>query len=111
MKAERPARLVLPSTAGAAGPARGAAKARAAGPVLEDAAAALFEALRRHRLGLARAQGVPPFVIASDRTLRDIAILSPTTIAQLRTAHGIGDAKAERYGAGLLGVVESMRRS
>jgi ATP-dependent DNA helicase RecQ len=112
MKAERPARLVLPTTSRVAGPARGAPKHRAAaGPVLEDAAAALFDVLRRHRLGLARAQGVPPFVIASDRTLRDIAVLSPTTIAQLRSAHGIGDAKAERYGAGFLGVVESMRRS
>ncbi len=112
MKAERPVRLVLPQATREHEPRRGTPKRRrdAASPVLEDAAAALFEALRRHRLGLARAQGVPPFVVASDRTLRDIAVLGPTTIGELRNAYGIGDAKAERYGAGFLEVVASLRR-
>ena len=35
----------------------------------------LFEALREYRLEQAKEQGVPPYVVASDRTLRDLAML------------------------------------
>jgi ATP-dependent DNA helicase RecQ len=48
---------------------------------------------------------VPPYVVASDRTLRDVARLRPGDRSQLEQAHGIGPAKAERYGAELLAVV------
>jgi ATP-dependent DNA helicase RecQ len=48
---------------------------------------------------------VAPFIVASDRTLRDIAALRPRTLAELEQAHGVGRHKAARYGAGLLAVV------
>lgn len=76
---------------------------------LDVEARALFEALRIHRLELARREAVPPYVVASDRTLRDIARLRPTTLAKLLLAHGIGPARAERYGAGFLSVVNGDR--
>jgi len=109
MKGERPARLLLPpltrrtpdaraTEAGRRRPAREAAE-------LDAAAQALFEALRRHRLALARAEGVAPFIVASDRTLREIAMLRPRNLDELQEAHGVGRHKAERYGAGLLQVV------
>jgi ATP-dependent DNA helicase RecQ len=66
---------------------------------------ALFEALREHRLAVAREEGLPPYVIASDRTLRELAELRPRTLDALRLAHGIGPHKMDRYGAGLLAVV------
>jgi ATP-dependent DNA helicase RecQ len=44
-------------------------------------------------------------VVASDRTLRDIALLRPRGLETLKLAHGIGPAKAERYGARFLAVV------
>ena len=65
----------------------------------------IFEALRRHRLALAREAGIAPFIIASDRTLRDLALLRPRTPDELALAHGIGPNKIERYGAGLLRVI------
>jgi superfamily II DNA helicase RecQ len=71
----------------------------------DAAASALFEALRRYRLGVARRESVPPFLVASDRTLREVAALRPRTLAELRRAHGIGPAKVEKYGDGLLEVV------
>ena len=86
-------------------------------PILADRAPAadsldrdghnLFEALRRHRLEVARTEGMPPYVIASDRTLRDIAHLRPQTLDELELAHGIGPAKLEKYGADLIAVVTS----
>jgi ATP-dependent DNA helicase RecQ len=110
MKGERPARLLLPPVARrAAGPERAAEPSRrrpAPGAAELDAGAqSLFEALRRHRLAVARAEGVAPFIVASDRTLRDVAALRPRTLAELEQAHGVGPYKAERYGAGLLRVV------
>jgi ATP-dependent DNA helicase RecQ len=65
----------------------------------------LFEALRVHRLEVARAHAVPPYVVASDRTLRDVAMLRPRDMEELLQAHGIGPAKAARFGEGILGVV------
>jgi superfamily II DNA helicase RecQ len=44
-------------------------------------------------------------VVASDRTLREIAAERPRTREQLLSIHGIGPAKAARYGDGLLRVV------
>jgi ATP-dependent DNA helicase RecQ len=108
MKAERPARLLLPPTGEptrAPAPSTGR-KRRAAVPV--DVSAAdpeLFEALRRHRWGLARARGVPPYVVASDRTLREIAATRPTSLDELSALYGIGPAKADKYGPGFLEVV------
>ena len=111
MKAERPARIVLPAdraarTARRTGAPRGDAPSRAADN-LDEAASALFAALRRRRLEIAREEGVPPYVVASDRTLRDVALLRPRTLDELKIAHGIGEAKAARYGERLLAVVSS----
>jgi ATP-dependent DNA helicase RecQ len=69
---------------------------------LDPAAAALFEALRVRRLALAREGGVPPYVVASDRTLRELAEIRPTSVAGLENIFGIGPAKAAKYGAQLL---------
>lgn len=79
------------------------------GGTLDDAGQALFEALRVFRLERARQDKVPPYVIASDRTLRDIALLRPASLQELKLAHGIGPAKAERHGAALLEVVRRMQ--
>lgn len=65
----------------------------------------MFEALRLLRLDLAREESVPAFVVASDRTLRDIALLRPRNLEELKLAHGIGPAKADRYGRRILSVV------
>jgi ATP-dependent DNA helicase RecQ len=121
MRAERPARLRLPPTSVAAAPRRppplsgapGSRTAERAGngpdrPAGRDAdrrAQELFDALRQHRLALAREEGLPPYVIASDRTLRELAELRPRTVDELRLVHGIGPHKLGRYGPGLLAVV------
>jgi ATP-dependent DNA helicase RecQ len=58
----------------------------------------LFDRLRAVRLRLARARGVPPYVIFHDTTLRELARLKPTTLDALRTVYGIGARKAEQLG-------------
>jgi ATP-dependent DNA helicase RecQ len=113
MKAERPARLLLPPlharvprTGGEARPRGG--RSTPAAEILDAAGERIFEALRQHRLRLARDQGVPPFVVASDRTLRELAQQRPASRSELLEVHGIGDTKADRYGDGFL---ETIRRA
>jgi len=63
---------------------------------------ALVDRLRTWRLGQARAQGVPAYVVFNDRTLEAIAALRPTTETGLLEVPGIGPAKLDAYGDQLL---------
>ncbi|HYD98695.1 MAG TPA: DNA helicase RecQ [Alphaproteobacteria bacterium] len=68
---------------------------------------ALFQALRAKRLELARAQGVPPYVIFHDNTLVEIARARPRRPHDLARLSGVGQSKLSRYGDDFLAVVES----
>jgi ATP-dependent DNA helicase RecQ len=63
--------------------------------------------LRVWRRAEAQERGVPPYVIFSDKTLRELARVRPTTQYELRGIYGIGDAKLEAFGAAVLRVMES----
>jgi ATP-dependent DNA helicase RecQ len=81
-------------------------KRRTAGAeMLSAESRGLFEALRGWRRAEAAEQHVPPYVIFSDRTLQDIALLRPESLDQLAMANGVGAAKLERYGRAVLKVV------
>lgn len=58
----------------------------------------LFEVLRGLRRRIAEGHGVAPFVIFADTTLRDLARRRPTTLANFRLAHGVGDKKTADFG-------------
>mgnify|MGYP002141248721 FL=1 len=66
----------------------------------------LFEALRVHRLRLAKEKGVPPYVIFGDRTLADLASRWPRTPQELPRIFGIGQTKLEQYGESFLAVIK-----
>jgi len=78
-------------------PAAGRAK-RGRAEIGKGGDSALFDVLRDIRLQLARARGVPPYVIFHDTTLRDMAERKPTTIAQLHEVYGVGAKKAADFG-------------
>lgn len=65
----------------------------------------LFEALRRKRTELARAQNVPPYVIFHDKTLIDLAATRPASRTDMANIPGIGEAKLNRYGKAFLAVI------
>jgi ATP-dependent DNA helicase RecQ len=69
---------------------------------LSEADSAMFATLKRWRLEQARQQGVPPYVVFHDRTLIEIACRRPTSLDDLAAVGGVGRAKLERYGPGLL---------
>jgi ATP-dependent DNA helicase RecQ len=110
MLAQRPVRIVLPPTElpeRARAPRERRAAASSDENQLDAEAQALFERLRAHRLEVAKAEEVPPYVVASDRTLREVALLRPKNLFELQRAHGIGPTKADRYGEGLLEVIRA----
>ncbi len=86
-------------------------RAKRAAAVLEATgspeAAGLFEALRQWRAGEAKTQGVPPYVIFHDTTLREIAAVRPDSLGELGEVKGVGASKLVRYGDQVLAVVQS----
>ncbi|MFC4607938.1 DNA helicase RecQ [Streptomyces maoxianensis] len=62
----------------------------------------VFEALRAWRAATAKEQGVPAYVVFHDATLREIAVTSPSTLAELGTVNGVGENKLAKYGQPIL---------
>jgi ATP-dependent DNA helicase RecQ len=65
----------------------------------------LFETLRGTRRTLAEQRGVPPYIIFTDSTLRDLARVRPSTLERMRYISGIGTAKLADYGDRILAIV------
>jgi len=70
----------------------------------------LFQLLRQWRAKKAEAQGVPHFQILHQKTLVQIAVHLPDTLAGLNKIKGIGKRLAEKYGAELVALVADYRR-
>jgi ATP-dependent DNA helicase RecQ len=92
-------------------PAGGAARRRAEKASLPDADLdpALWEALRSCRMELARAQGVPPYVIFHDRTLQALCLEQPRDLEAFGAISGVGERKRDRYGPAFLAVLDAHR--
>ena len=82
--------------------ARSAQAAQQAGIAPDDP---LLMALKQLRTSIAKRDGVPAYVVFTDRSLFDIAARRPATTAALHDCHGVGHAKIERYGEAFLAVV------
>jgi len=74
---------------------------------LDGREAALFSRLKALRAGIARRQGVPAYVVFSDKTLRELARVRPGTLEEFRAVSGVGEAKANRYGRAFLAEMEA----
>ena len=70
----------------------------------------VFERLRAWRAAAAKEQGVPAYVVFHDATLREIAARRPEDLASLGTVTGVGAAKLDRYGEGLLAALAGEAR-
>nr|AYM48209.1 ATP-dependent D helicase RecQ [uncultured Dialister sp.] len=62
----------------------------------------LFDKLRSLRKEIASAEHVPPFVVFSDATLEDMAVISPKTLEEMSTVRGVGEFKLRKYGTRFL---------
>ncbi|QCR32426.1 DNA helicase RecQ [Lysinibacillus sp. SGAir0095] len=66
----------------------------------------LFEHLRAVRKALAEKEGVPPFVVFSDKTLKDMCEKKPTDERMFLDVSGVGQNKLERYGSVFLSAIK-----
>ena len=69
----------------------------------------LFDSLRELRTDLARQRNVPPYVIFSDASLRDMARGKPASAEQFLAVHGVGDKKLADFGEVFLACIRSAR--
>ena len=67
----------------------------------------LFRDLRETRKAIADRDGVPPFVVFSDATLRDMAKKRPRNRMEMLSVSGVGQVKFERYGEAFLSVMRA----
>ena len=65
----------------------------------------LYGALRSLRLELARAEGVPAYVVFSNAALADMAVKRPTTMDEFLNVSGVGEYKAARYGKAFMDAI------
>ena len=74
---------------------------------LNELGAALFEKLRSVRTELAAEKSVPPYIICSDKTLKDICAKLPRDREQLADVYGMGEQKIQNYGEAFVTAVNS----
>ncbi len=66
--------------------------------VPDDGDEALFQKLRALRLDIARELGKPPYIVFSDKTLRDMVRVKPIADDQFLAVNGVGESKLKQYG-------------
>ena len=77
--------------------------------VLGEGDEALFERLRALRRTIAQEIGKPPYIVFSDRTLRDMARLKPADDASFLAVSGVGESKLRRYGPRFMEAIAAFR--
>jgi superfamily II DNA helicase RecQ len=70
---------------------------------------ALLEALKEWRRDLVDKEGVPAYVIATNRELDEIALLKPHSLEGLKSIRGMGKKKIDRHGSNLLEIVKRFK--
>jgi ATP-dependent DNA helicase RecQ len=83
------------------------AKTAIIGQVPIDTNDPLWQALKSKRLELARAQGVPPYIIFHDITLQDIYHKKPKTVMEFAHIFGVGQRKLEQYAQAFIDVINA----
>lgn len=74
---------------------------------LNELGVALFEKLRSVRTELAAEKSVPPYIICSDKTLKDMCAKLPRDAEQLADVYGMGEQKIQNYGEAFVTAVNS----
>ncbi|WP_313536649.1 DNA helicase RecQ [Sphingomonas sp.] len=98
LKGEAALKLVLP-------PKRERQRRGAKGAVPNPVGNPLFEALRAKRREIAQETGLPPYVIFHDSVLRDMAMVRPSSLAEMGQLSGVGARKLDAYGQDFLNVL------
>jgi len=66
----------------------------------------LYDRLRTLRTQIATQKGIPPYIVFSDKTLKDLSSKVPQNKEEMLEVHGIGEVKFERYGEDFLELLQ-----
>ncbi|MFP4444249.1 MAG: HRDC domain-containing protein, partial [Spirochaetia bacterium] len=65
----------------------------------------LVKKLKNLRTEIARENNVPPYIVFSDKTLREMAAVKPESSEELLTVSGVGEKKLDAYGPRFLALI------
>ncbi len=71
----------------------------------------IFNKFRALRKEIATENKVPPYVVFSDKTLKELSNIMPTTKAEMLEVHGIGEVKFQRYGQAFLELIKEIQNA
>ncbi|MDQ1911494.1 DNA helicase RecQ [Paenibacillus sp. GD4] len=74
-------------------------RVKPAAATVQDVESELFDELRRVRSEIAKREGIPPYIVFPDSTLREMCGVKPTNPAAMLKIKGVGEAKFFKYGA------------
>ncbi|KYJ86048.1 DNA helicase RecQ [Sulfurovum riftiae] len=83
------------------------AKAKRKVTFFDDYNAEIYDRLRELRREIASEKGIPPYIVFSDKTLKDMSVKQPENKEAMLEVHGIGEVKFERYGEAFLGIFQN----
>lgn len=66
----------------------------------------VYDKLRDLRTQIATANNIPPYIVFSDKTLKDLSVKQPQSKEEMLAVHGIGEVKFERYGKEFLSLLK-----
>lgn len=67
----------------------------------------LFEQLRKYRYERAQKEHVPPYIIFSDKTLKEMSTYLPVTREEMLKMNGVGTVKFEKYGKEFMEIISA----
>ena len=68
----------------------------------------VYDKLRDLRTQIASEKGIPPYIVFSDKTLKDLSVKVPQSKEEMLDVHGIGEVKFERYGSEFLSLLSGV---
>ncbi len=71
---------------------------------------ALFEKLRKVRMEIAKTEGVPPYIVFSDKSLKDMSAKKPGSRKEFLKVSGVGENKCRKYGERFLAAIAEYKK-
>ncbi len=78
---------------------------------LDKADWGLFNRLREWRAAQARDEGVPPYLIFTNKQLTELVLARPESLAAIGGIDGVGPSRVEKYGKPVLALLQNRERS
>ncbi len=72
---------------------------------------AIFDKLKELRREIAQTNNIPPYIVFSDKTLKELSMKLPKTKSDMLNIHGVGEIKFERYGEEFLELIGKLSES